>query len=200
MPFKTPTLPELCELARQGFRNELPGTDAWLWPNNINVSAKVVGGMTHLNMVWLAYIAKQRWVSTADGEFLDKHGYVYGVPRLAAAYARGEVTFSGTSGAVIPAGLKMQRADGVGYTVTTGATVDGGGSVTLGVTADEAGAGGNAEPGTGVSLIAAYGSLTSTGVVAAAGIGLGADEEGDESFSSATLVALADAAAWWCSP
>lgn len=187
MPFETLTLEQLCERARQSFRNELPGTDAFLWPNNVNVSSKVMGGMTHLSLIWLAYIAKQRFVSQADGEFLDKHGFVYGMPRLPASYAQGEVTFTGAAGATIPAGIKMQRADGVAYTVTAPGVVSGGGSVTLKVTADMPGAKGNSLAGAAVTLTATAGGLATSGVVGANGIGLGADQEGDEAYRERIL-------------
>ena len=187
MAFEIPTLDELVNRTRQAFRNELPGTDAFLWPNNVNVSAKVIGGMTHLDLLWLAYIAKQRFITTADGEFLDRHGVVYGIARLAASYAKGKVTFTGTPGITVPAGVEMQRADGLRYRTTAAALVDGLGSVTLSVIALEPGSEGNAVAGAGVSLTAARTGVSLAGVVHADGIGLGADEESDESYRARLL-------------
>lgn len=187
MAFEIPTLEELVNRTRQAFRNELPGTDAFLWPNNVNVSAKVIGGMTHMDLLWLAYIAKQRFISTADGEFLDRHGVVYGIARLAASYAKGKVSFTGTAGITIPAGAEMQRADGLRYRTSTSALIDGLGNVILSVIALEPGSAGNAVAGTAVSLTAARTGVSLAGVVHADGIGLGADEEGDESYRARLL-------------
>lgn len=187
MPFEKPDLKELVELARRQFRTELPGSDAWLWPNNINVSAKVIGGMAHVVLQWLDYIALQRWVTTADGEFLDRHGEVYGIPRLAPTYARGYVDMTGTSGTTIPRGIKLTRADGEAYEIKTAGIVDGGGSVTLFVEAENPGSSGNAAAGTGMALTSALSGLNSDGEVAADGIGLGADEESDESYRARLL-------------
>lgn len=190
MPFKQPTLPELVERSRQSFRNEMPGTDAWLWPNNVNVSAKAMAGMTHLNFQWLSYIAKQRWVHTADGEFLDQHGIQYGIPRHAATYARGRVILFGIEGTIVPGDVLLVRGDGFEYTISQGGIVDGTGQVVVDVTAKNYGAVGNAMPGTGLTVGQAMTGLGGDGMVHDDGIGLGADEEGDESYRARLLFRL----------
>lgn len=187
MAFQIITLPELVNRARQAFRNELPGTDAFMWPNNVNVSAKVMAGMTHLNLLWLSYIAKQRWASTADGEFLDKHGFVYGIARIPATFAQGKVTLTGLPGITVPAGVELSTAAGIDYVVAEAGIVSGLGSVELRVTAKEAGFAGNAVAGTTISLSAAFSGLNVDGVVGTDGIGLGADEEADEPYRARLL-------------
>lgn len=187
MAFSFPTLSDLVQRARAAFRTELPGSDAWVWPNNLNVSAKVMAAMTHMNFQWLNYIGKQRWISTADGEFLDRHGVVYGVTRLGASFASGEVDFAGTPGTVVPSGIFVEGADRQRYEVTTPATVPAGGTVTLKVGAQTAGKAGNALAGVEMTLTAALEGLESKGVVATAGIGGGADEETDESYRARLL-------------
>jgi uncharacterized phage protein gp47/JayE len=189
MPWITPTLPELVEMARRQFRTELPGSDAWVWPNNINVSAKVMGAMSHENHLWLDYIAKQRFVSEADGEFLDRHGFIYGLPRLPPTFARGTITYTGVPLATIPAGIPI-TVDDWPFATTSPGTVSAEGTVDLDVQATIAGAGGNALGGTAVSLDQAVPGLGETGVVSAAGIGLGADEEGDEAYRARLLFRL----------
>ena len=159
MAFKIPTLPELVQQARQAFRTYLPGSDAWIWPNNLNVAAKVKAALIHGTYLWLKYIEKQAFVTTADGAFIDRHGAQYAINRLPPSYARGRVEFSGRPNAAIPAGLGVERSDGVGYEVTASATVAGGGTVTLDVRALVAGKEGNALAGTPVTLILGeYGS------------------------------------------
>ena len=61
MPFAIPSLRDLVERARQSFRANLPGTDAWLWPNNIGPSAKVMAGLTHEVFGYADYIARQKF-------------------------------------------------------------------------------------------------------------------------------------------
>ena len=94
MAFQIPTLPELTERGRRILRANLPGTDAWLWPNNMAVAVKVKAAMVFENFLWLKYIEKQRFVTTADGEFLERHAQQYGMARLTPTYAMGKVVFS----------------------------------------------------------------------------------------------------------
>lgn len=187
MAFSIPKLPELVQRARQNFRTYMPGSDAWIWPNNLNVASKVMAALTHELFLWLKYIEKQRFVTTADGEFLDRHGQQYAIARLAPSFSEGEVVFVGTPTRPIPAGLEIDRTDGVRYTVTEAAIVSGLGSVTLKVRAQAAGKSGNAIAATPVSLLEVNDDLTSSGTVPAAGIGLGADEESDESLRQRIL-------------
>lgn len=187
MAFQIPTLPELVERARQSFRAHLPGSDAWIWPNNLNVAAKVKAGLVFENFLWLKYIEKQRFVTTADGEFLEKHAQQYGISRLPASFAAGSGAFTGTPAATVPAGLIVQRTDGFRYEVTAAAIIDGNGDVTVSLRALEAGAAGNALAGAGLALVSGFAGLNNQGAVAAGGIGLGADEESDESLRSRIL-------------
>src|SRR4051794_36664953 len=115
MPFIIPSLPQLVERARKSFRVNLPGTDAWLWPNNVGPSAKVMGGLTHEVYGFADYIAKQKFALTADAENLDLHGEEYGVPRRPAAPAEGIVRVTGETAITVITGALFTRADGVQF-------------------------------------------------------------------------------------
>jgi hypothetical protein len=57
--FDFPTLKGLMERSRQSFRANLKGSDAWVWPNNVYVSAKVIAGSVWEVFGFAAYIEKQ---------------------------------------------------------------------------------------------------------------------------------------------
>ncbi|MDX2265453.1 MAG: baseplate J/gp47 family protein [Hyphomicrobiales bacterium] len=187
MPFQVPTLPELAERVRRAFRANLKGSDAALWPNNVAVSAKVMAGAVWESFGFLDYIAKQRFVSTAEGEWLERHGADYGIARLPATHAEGAAVFQATAGMVIPAGIVLVRADGQTYDVTAGATADGSGVATLKIRARVPGRAGNAAAGVVLSLAAARDAVATDGEVAAGGVGVGADVENDESLRARLL-------------
>lgn len=189
MPITIPTLAEAIELVRQSFRANLKGSDAWLWPNNVNVSAKVIGGAVKPAYDFIDYVARQRFVSTADGEWLDKHGADYGLPRKAESYAEGSVTLDGVDGTSVPAGLEIRRADGLRYTLIGGGTVASS-TVTVLVRANEPGKDGNALENVAVTLTAPFTGLTGSGVVATSGIGQGTDPETDQSYRARLLQRL----------
>ena len=57
--FALPTLKNLMELTRQSFRANLKGSDAYVWPNNVYASAKVMAGSIFEVFGFAAYIEKQ---------------------------------------------------------------------------------------------------------------------------------------------
>ena len=66
--FAIPSLDSLVTRARNGFRAYLPGSDAWLWPNNLYATAKLVGGMMSELFGFADDIAEQKfaiWTCTA---------------------------------------------------------------------------------------------------------------------------------------
>lgn len=187
MAFQIPTLAECVERARSAFRAELPGSDAWLWPNNIYVTAKVIGGKIFGVYLFADYIQRQAFAHLADQPWLEAHGRDYGIARIAASYAEGRVTFAGTPGALVPAGIIVERGDGVAYQTTGAVTVSPTGQAEMPVRAQLSGKAGNALPRTSVSLVTAFAALDSAGAVGPDGIGGGADEESDESLRQRIL-------------
>ncbi len=187
--FAIPSLSDLLQRARQGFRTYLPGSDAWLWPNNIYASAKVIAGMVFEVFGFASYISKMIFVSTApDIETLRLHGTEYGLPQLPAAPASGNITLTSDGAITVADGAAFQRGDGLTYLVTSGGTLVGAGTLQLPVTAAADGAAGNAEEGT---PLAAISGVTGPGnVTAAVGSGdivEGADVESIESYRARLL-------------
>lgn len=187
MPFAIPTLKELAVRTAQAFRADLKGSDARLWPNNVAVSAKVIAGAIYEWFSFLDYISRQHVKHLAEGIWLERHAFDYGLSRLPASFAEGSVTLTGDVGVTLPAGLELQRADGLRYTTTTGGTTDGDGEVTVKVRCQVAGQAGNAVSETLMTLTTPFSRMQSEGEVAEAGIGLGADVESDESLRERLL-------------
>jgi uncharacterized phage protein gp47/JayE len=186
--FAIPTLKDLVERARQAFRTNLPGSDAWVWPNNINPTAKVIGGMTHEVFGFADYIQKQKFALTADTENLDLHGEEYGLARLPAAPASGFVDVAVVSASSLIAGTLFQRVDGVQYIATAGGSITGAGTMHVAVIASTDGKNTIGLPGSPLQIVSGLtGDDAALAAVAAEGINGGADVEDDESFRARIL-------------
>lgn len=130
---------------------------------------------------YLEWMAAQIMADTAESLFLDRQAGIWGVLRLPAAFAEGAIAVVGTTGAVVPAGTQMQRADGTAYVSTADATLASGTATVL-VAATEAGASGNAAVSTALSLVAPVAGVSGAAVVAAGGLAGGADAETDDAL------------------
>jgi uncharacterized phage protein gp47/JayE len=182
MPFEIPTLKALAERAARSFRANLKGSDAFLWPNNVAVSAKVMAGAVWEAFSFLDYISRQIFVLSAEGPWIDRHAAEYGMARLPATFAAGKATISGDPSVAVPAGIVLERADGIQYETTASGVTSGLGTVDLPVRALNPGKTGNAAAGVGLALTVPISRLDTAAEVAAGGIGAGADLESDESL------------------
>jgi uncharacterized phage protein gp47/JayE len=178
----------LVERARQSFRVNLPGSDAWIWPNNINPTAKVFAGLVHEVFGFADYIQKQKFALTADSENLDMHGEEYGLARRPRAPAQGLVNIAVSAAVTLDVAAVLRRADGVEYVVTAGATTNGAGTLSVLVTAVTDGRNTNAVAGTPLSIVSGLdGDDNATAQVASGGLVAGVDDEDDESFRARIL-------------
>lgn len=186
MPFAIPTLRDLVERARLSFRAHLPGTDAWLWPNNIGPSAKVMAGLTSEVFGFADYIARQRLPLTAEKEHLDDHGKMYGLARRIATPARGQVRFIATTALTVEDGAIVERSDGVQYRIPSGGSILGPGELLLEAVAVTNGA--TTQSVVGTPLTATSG-ITGAATIAVYTNGLigGGDVESDDSFRARIL-------------
>lgn len=187
MPFAVPSLRELAERAAGAYRANLKGSDAALWPNNVAVSAKVIAGAVWEAFGFLEYIKRQILVQTADGQFLERHAAEYGMGRLAASQAEGEVVFTGDNNIAIPAGLLLVRADGVEFETLSSSNTFGTGEAKVQVRARIAGKAGNTQPGVTLTLGQPIDQLAAQVTVGTLGIGGGADVESDAALRERVL-------------
>jgi uncharacterized phage protein gp47/JayE len=191
MPFSRPTLTRLRNQVAQDLNANLSGADALLRFSNLRVIGDVEAGLAHMQYGYLDWIAMQAAPFTATDEYLEAWGALKGVLRKGASQSSGTVTFSGSNGVPIEAGTGLLRSDGLAYTVTVAAAVEGG-SVTVAATANPdpaglAGANGDCAAGTQFTLASAIPGIDSTGTAATAFTG-GADIETNDNYRTRVLL------------
>ena len=186
--FAVPSLDQCVQRTRAAFRAYLPGTDAWIWPNNVNPTAKVVGGAVFELHGRLDFIARQKFALTAQGKYLDDHGAEVGVTRKGAVAASGTVVATSAAGLAVAVGAQFARSDGT--VLVAAAAVAGTGTLTIPAVAATAAAAGNSEAGTPLTALSGLsgpGATTATFAVGAEGITGGLDREQDGPFYAADL-------------
>lgn len=188
MPYPRPTLTQLIAQTYADIRSSLPGADPILRFSNLNILAKAVAALANGHYGYQDWIAQQSNPYTATEENLEAWAALKGVIRIAATKATGSVTFTGTAGVLIPAGTRLVRGDAVEYTTNSDATIGGGGTIAVTVTALIAAAAGNAIAAT---LLTLGPSITGVAANATVTIGLtgGADAETDDNLRSRMLAA-----------
>lgn len=180
--FNIPTLLDLVQRARNRFEANLPSSDAHIWPNNVNPTAKVIGGMTHEVFGFADYILRQKFALTADGENLDLHGAELGLARKPAAPARGFVSVTAPSAGITidPVAGLFQRSDGIQFRPLVGGSLSGPGTLDVEVIATMNGQATNTIAGTSLEIIAGItGDDAATAQAAPGGIMGGAEVEID---------------------
>lgn len=186
--FNFKTLAQLVGQTRAAFRANLKGTDAWVWPNNVYVSGKVIGGAIFEAFGFAANVAKAMFAHTAETiEDLIEHGIEYGIPQNPAAPGTGNVVITDIAAFAVATDAVLQRADGVQYIVTAGASLATAGSVTVPVIAAQNGIATNCDGGTDLQIMSGVTGTSPTAAVDSAGIALGADLEGIESYRARIL-------------
>lgn len=186
MPFERPTLPQLIERQVADFESRLPDADVRSPGSNLAVMAKIGAATAHGLYGFQAWIADQIHPDTAAAETLARIATIWGVNRIAATFAGGDLTMTGTNGAIIPAATRLQRGDGVEYTVAEEATIADG-TATVAVDAALAGVAGNADAGAKVNLVSPIAGVQSAAVVAAGALTGGADAETDAALLARLL-------------
>lgn len=179
MPFERPTLQTIINRLQADLESRL--TTAQLRRSNAKVYARVMAGAAHSLNGFIEFIAKQMFFDTAEAEYLDRWGSIYGVRRKPASKASGTVQFAFSGNAVeIPVGTLIQAENGQQYETTSESV---GGSVV--VTALIAGADGNIESGDTLTLVSPVVGVKSA--VTALDIAGGSDTESDESLRARLL-------------
>jgi uncharacterized phage protein gp47/JayE len=185
MSYTRPTLTELIERAAASIDTALGTSVARLRRSNLNVFARVIAAVAHGLYGFIAWVARQILPDTADEEILERHAAIWlKTPRIPAAYASGSITVTGSAGAVVQAGAVFSRADGQRYAVDAEVTLTAT-TATVAITALEAGAAGNADAGTTLTLESPIDSVQSAAIVVSASGG--ADKESVETLRARVL-------------
>jgi len=186
MSYALPTLQDLLDRTRKAFRKSLPGSDAWVWPNNITPTAKVIAGAVFEVFGFAGYIARMIFAHTApDLETLKLHGNEYGIALLPAEPAGGLIRITSAGALSVDAGAVFQRIDGVQYVTSASGELLSAGTLDMHVTAAKDGVDGNSLSGTGLSIVSGV-SGDATVEVYGDIVG-GADVEDIESYRSRIL-------------
>jgi uncharacterized phage protein gp47/JayE len=176
-----PNLLACVQTARQAFRSFLSGANAWLWPNNVGPTAKVIGGAQwsvyqHFDWAWRNFFAL-----FAEGVYLDLQGAMLDLPRKQAAACAGNIDIATTGAAVMAAGGQFQRADGALYTAVSAASINTAGNLVVPVLGP-AGLAYNAAENTPMDVVSGLtgdGATGATAAVDANGLTGGLDIEAD---------------------
>jgi uncharacterized phage protein gp47/JayE len=184
MSFALPTLAALAEMARKSLRSYLKGTDAWIWPNNMAVAAKVMAGVGSEIMGFADYISRQKFALTADGDNLALHGAEVGLTKRPASPAGGKVTLTVPVAVTVDLGAVFTRGDGFRYLASAATSLAGAGTLDVDVIASVDGKAGNAIAATPLVITSGVTGVA-TAAVGSDGIVAGDDIEDDgEPFTS----------------
>jgi len=185
VPFNRPTLGEIQARTEADLASRL-GLSGLLPRSVLRALANAQAGLSHGEHGHLAALALEVVPTTASSEILDQWSGVWGVPRKAATFAAGLVTFTGSDGTAVPQGLQVRRADGQSYT-TTASGVIAAGTADVAVQADLALALANSAAALELVLVSAVSGLDSAATVEAAGLIGGGDQEDDEALRARLL-------------
>lgn len=218
MAFVRPILADLVERVQEDFVSRLSLSGPILRRSMVYALARVVAGAAHLLHGFIEFLSRQVFPDQAEETYLLRWGALFGVTRTAAAAATGNVTITGTTGTVIPAGTLLQRADGAEYATDSEATLAAG-TITTAVTAVVAGEDGNCLAGVTLAFEAPIAGATSPATVASGDLTGGSDEEDIEDYRARVIARMqspphggnaADYVAWakevagvtraWCYP
>lgn len=186
MAFQRPTLAELVERISADFTSRLSLTGAVLRRSVIHVLSRVVAGAAHMLHGHIEFLSRQIFPDQSEAEFLVRHASLFGLTRTPATFATGNVTLTGSNGAVVPEGTVLQRADGRQYATTADATIASG-TATVEVEALTAGEAGNALVGVTLTFVSPVAGVSATAAVATGGLTAGTDEEADDALRARLL-------------
>lgn len=182
MPFDIPTLPEL--ISRE--QAALAGSTA-LQRSDAEVLARVLAAASYGRYGQQKYIADQILPDTADEDTLRRMAAArLKRDRLPAVSAMGTAAFTGAPGAVIDAGVLLQRDDGLLFRVVIGGPLAATG-VALEVAAVEPGQLGNTPPGVTLRLVSPVLGVNDVAKVVVPGLGGGTEQESIEALRARVI-------------
>lgn len=184
MPWNTPTLADVRRQARDYVQSYLPGADTAVPNSNLRVITENNAQIGSGSLLYLDWLALQIMVDTAEAEFLDRWAQIYIGGRKAATFSAGTITVTGINGTILPIASTFQGAGDFVYETTQQITI-GALPTAVAVQSLVAGAGGNLEVGSKVSLLDAVSGVDgSATVVTLTG---GTDIENDDDLRARVL-------------
>jgi len=177
MAFNRPSLREINERIAGDIETRLPSSEPRLRRSLFAVLGQNMAGVSHGLHGHLEYNSKQILPSTADADHLPLHTGIWNVPAKNAEYAIGNILVTGAG--IVPEGAIYQRGDGIEYSANAETIITG--SVSVAVTAIEAGAAGNAIAGVTLTSVETLAGLNSQALVDSNGLTNGSNDESTES-------------------
>ncbi len=184
--FIRPTFSQILERVKADFDSRLPESDSALRRSVINTLAFVIAGVAHGLYGFISWVALQVFPDTAELEYMNRWGAFWGVTRIPASYATGDVDFTGVNTTVIPIGTELQRSDGTLFLTTEEVTITAGVG-TSNVEAVVAGIDGNTDAASTFTFTSPLTDIDSDAIVGDDGLTGGADEESDASYLARIL-------------
>lgn len=139
MPYKTPDFTAIRERILRDIRNL--DADAHIDVDSDNfIRASATASAAEGLYDYQHWMARQIFPDTADSVNLEYHANLRGIIRKRATAATGTLTFSGSKGAIISAGLQCKDADGLIYQTTAAASIPATGTISASCTALQSGA------------------------------------------------------------
>lgn len=176
-----PTFTEILTRVQSDIDSRLEGADSHLRRSVLNTLSYIEAGTAHGLYGFIAFLARQIFPDSAEGEYLNRWGVIWGVERRQAVSAKGAVTFTGDDGTVIPAGAELQRSDLTLFTTDATVTIASGVAVAQ-VTAEVAGEAGNTAQGSIFAFVSPIANIDSQALVNTGGLVGGVDVEDDDSY------------------
>jgi uncharacterized phage protein gp47/JayE len=187
--FEAPSLEELIEYARTGFRT-LPGGETPLFERSVErVLMMTQAALAHGVYGNIQFVADQILPDRGGEDAVIRWSQILGLPLRYATAATGEVAFTASSGAELPNGSRLTRSDGVAYE-TTATAVESGGIITATVESVDTGASTNTIAGATLSLQSPVSGVATSGIVGDDGIAGGRDDDDIETLRAFVLERL----------
>ena len=123
MAINNESLEDLTKRVRDSFSAYLPDSNSWLFPNNLWITATVLGGMIWELLSYVRKIPDLTMADTAPLLYLQRIGAQYGVTQTLASSSTGNVTVTADVGTVYPAGTVFTINTGQTFITQTAATV-----------------------------------------------------------------------------
>jgi uncharacterized phage protein gp47/JayE len=180
MAFNRPTLPEIISRIETDYVSRLgikePARAAF-----VRAQSRAFAGAVHGLYGFLEFISQQALPDTAVDEYLERWCSIFGIFRIPATLAIGNVTITGITGNIVPAGTILQTADQIQFETTSDVTLSAG-TATANVQALVAGSTGNQPAGGSLSFLSPVAGINSNASIASGGITGGSDQESQESL------------------
>lgn len=189
MPYSRPTLTDLRNQIWTDITTSLSFVVSLLQKAVLKIVGSALAALVFGLYGYLDWIAKQAVPWTAEDEYLAAWGALKNTYQKAATQTILKGQFTGTNGTPIAAGTLITRADNFTYATTSDPIVWSGSTVTVTMKAVTAGAAGNCDVNTAVTLASAIPGIQSSGTVSTV-VTSGADVEKQEDFSGRVMQAF----------